>query len=243
MGSARPIPGGIAASTPCTRSRIAGARVGARPCPPPRRRDRRARGDPGRDRGLCGHLDLRGLGARRAGRNPRACAGLRRPRSGGAGRQPNGQRGAIVHCLRWRRSDGVRKRGRQSDRVRQRRQRPQLRARDLLDERCRRARLHRPGPCHAACRPGGARRHHGALGARQRRPNLRFAYQSGVALSPWQSADLSATPAALGLIWRLPAQRTDPSGDYLLIEPGIPGDGTAVEIQSIRIDLLAREPG
>ena len=30
-----------------------------------------------------------------------------------------------------------------------------------------------------------------------------------------------------------------PTGDYLLIEPGIPGDGTGVDIQSIKIDLLA----
>lgn len=73
--------------------------------------------------------------------------------------------------------------------------------------------------------------------------NMRFAYQSGVALSHWQSANLTADYASFGIIWRVPKQRTDPTGDYLLIEPGIPGDGTAMEIQSIRIDLLAREPG
>jgi hypothetical protein len=33
--------------------------------------------------------------------------------------------------------------------------------------------------------------------------------------------------------------RTSPTGDFLLIEPGIPGDGTAVDVQSIRIDVIA----
>ena len=56
--------------------------------------------------------------------------------------------------------------------------------------------------------------------------NFRFAYQSGVAISHWQTANLKPDYAALGLIWRVPAVRTDPSGDHLLIEPGIPGDGT-----------------
>jgi hypothetical protein len=35
--------------------------------------------------------------------------------------------------------------------------------------------------------------------------------------------------------------RTDPNGDYLVIEPGIPGDGTGADIQAIRIDVLAGE--
>ena len=68
------------------------------------------------------------------------------------------------------------------------------------------------------------------LFARSARENgattLRFAYQSGVAISHWQVANLTPTYAPLGLVWRVPAQRTDPSGDYLIIEPGIPGDGT-----------------
>jgi hypothetical protein len=68
---------------------------------------------------------------------------------------------------------------------------------------------------------------------------MRFAYQSGFAISHWQTANLSPQYAAVGLIWRVPTQRTSPAGDYLLIEPGIPGDGTGVDIQSIRVDLLA----
>ncbi len=73
--------------------------------------------------------------------------------------------------------------------------------------------------------------------------NMRFAYQSGVALSHWQSANLAPSYASYGLMWRVPAQRTDPNGDDLLIEPGIPGDGTAMEIQSVRIDLIGKQPG
>ena len=68
---------------------------------------------------------------------------------------------------------------------------------------------------------------------------MRFAYQSGVAISHWQKARLGTGYAALGLLWRVPAIRTDPAGDYLLIEPGIPGDTTGVEIQSVKIELLA----
>ena len=70
---------------------------------------------------------------------------------------------------------------------------------------------------------------------------MRFAYQSGVAISHWQTANLAPEYEAVGMIWRVPAMRTSQSGDYLLIEPGIPGDGTGVDIQSIKIDLLAGE--
>lgn len=73
--------------------------------------------------------------------------------------------------------------------------------------------------------------------------NMRFAYQSGVALSHWQTADLRASDMAYGIAWRVPKIQTDPNGDYLLIEPGIPGDGTAADIRSVRLDLLAKEPG
>jgi hypothetical protein len=69
---------------------------------------------------------------------------------------------------------------------------------------------------------------------------LRFAYQSGLAVSHWQEADAPADYGDVGLIWRVPSQRTDAKGDYLLIEPGIPGDGTSVDIRSIRIDVIGR---
>jgi hypothetical protein len=69
--------------------------------------------------------------------------------------------------------------------------------------------------------------------------NMRFAYQSGLAISHWQTANLSADYKELGMVWRVPTMRTNPAGDFLLIEPGIPGDGTGVDIKAIRIDVLA----
>jgi hypothetical protein len=70
--------------------------------------------------------------------------------------------------------------------------------------------------------------------------SMRFAYQSGLAISHWQTANLSSQYAPLGLVWRVPSIRTSSAGDALLIEPGIPGDGSSMDIQSIRIDLLAQ---
>lgn len=71
--------------------------------------------------------------------------------------------------------------------------------------------------------------------------NMRFAYQSGLAVSHWQTANLDATYEAVAMRWRPPAMQTE-GGDYLLIEPGIPGDGTAVDIQSVQIDVLGNTP-
>ena len=68
---------------------------------------------------------------------------------------------------------------------------------------------------------------------------MRFAYQSGVAISHWQTANLGQDYQAVALTWRVPALRTDRAGDLLVIQPGIPGDGTGADIKSIRIDLLA----
>ncbi len=69
--------------------------------------------------------------------------------------------------------------------------------------------------------------------------SLRFAYQSGVARSHWQTANLTGEYDGAAMIWQPPAMRTGVSGDFLLVEPGIPGDGTSADIQSIRIDVLA----
>jgi len=70
-------------------------------------------------------------------------------------------------------------------------------------------------------------------------PAIRFAYQSGVAVSHWQIVDLSSNYGSYGMIWRVPASHESASGDFLLIEPGIPGDGTSTDIRSIKIDILA----
>jgi hypothetical protein len=73
--------------------------------------------------------------------------------------------------------------------------------------------------------------------------NMRFAYQSGVALSHWQTANLTRGYASSGMTWLIPQMRTSPTGaDYLIIEPGIPGDGTYADIRSIRIDVLGSAP-
>jgi hypothetical protein len=69
---------------------------------------------------------------------------------------------------------------------------------------------------------------------------MRFAYQSGLAISHWQTANLSSDFTQLGMEWRVPAMRTSANGgDALIIEPGIPGDGTGMDIKAIRIDVLA----
>lgn len=68
--------------------------------------------------------------------------------------------------------------------------------------------------------------------------NMRFAYQSGLAVSHWQTADLSSNYGTYGMIWRVPAADTG-ARDYLLIEPGIPGDGTSTDIRMIKIDVLS----
>lgn len=67
---------------------------------------------------------------------------------------------------------------------------------------------------------------------------LRFAYQNGRRLSPWSDQKLSDDFQTLVLDWTVPAERTGSEGDSLLIEPGIPGDGTAADIRSVTIDVL-----
>jgi hypothetical protein len=68
--------------------------------------------------------------------------------------------------------------------------------------------------------------------------SLRLAYQSGLAISHWQTANLTAQFAAIQLDWRVPSMQTDPTGNLIIIEPGIPGDGTGAEIGAITIDVL-----
>ncbi len=69
--------------------------------------------------------------------------------------------------------------------------------------------------------------------------SMRFAYQSGVAISHWQTANLEPDYGEVGILWRVPSQTTSTSGHRLIIEPGIPGDGTGTDIKSVEIDILA----
>ncbi len=68
---------------------------------------------------------------------------------------------------------------------------------------------------------------------------MRFAYQSGLAISHWQTVNLGTNYAPVGMEWRVPMMQTSATGDSLLIEPGVPGDGTGVDVKSIRIDVIA----
>ena len=67
---------------------------------------------------------------------------------------------------------------------------------------------------------------------------LRFAYQSGLAISHWQTVDLTGDYQPLSLDWRVPAMRTGTASNTIIIEPGVPGDGTGVDVAAIAIDVL-----
>ncbi|MHA1549482.1 MAG: hypothetical protein ACTSYE_11190 [Alphaproteobacteria bacterium] len=67
---------------------------------------------------------------------------------------------------------------------------------------------------------------------------MRFAYQSGIAISHWQTANLEPDYTEVGILWRVPEQRTSTAGDYLIIEPGIPGDGSGADIRAVEVDVL-----
>jgi len=68
--------------------------------------------------------------------------------------------------------------------------------------------------------------------------SLRFSYQNGRGLSPWQDGALGADYAPLSLTWTVPKERGGPETDAVMIEPGIPGDGTAADVSSVRIEIL-----
>ncbi|MCX5513565.1 hypothetical protein C3941_22665 [Kaistia algarum] len=67
---------------------------------------------------------------------------------------------------------------------------------------------------------------------------LRFAYQNGRMQSPWTDVPLTGTYTPLSAVWTAPPERGGPENDSLIIEPGIPGDDTAVDIRSVRIEIL-----
>lgn len=68
--------------------------------------------------------------------------------------------------------------------------------------------------------------------------SLRFSYQNGRSLSPWFDGPLGAGYAPLSLTWKVPKERGGPETDAIMIEPGIPGDGTAADVSSVRIEIL-----
>ena len=68
--------------------------------------------------------------------------------------------------------------------------------------------------------------------------SLRFSYQNGRSLSPWFDGALGTDYAPLSLTWNVPKERGGPEVDAIMIEPGIPGDGTAADVSSVRIEIL-----
>ena len=54
---------------------------------------------------------------------------------------------------------------------------------------------------------------------------LRFAYENGLAISPWQTANLGNDFQTFNLVWRVPSMRADPNADQLLIDPAFPATG------------------
>ncbi len=93
----------------------------------------------------------------------------------------------------------------------------------------------------AGIRAGGSDR---ADVRRARRPQPPVRLPERRRPSHWQTANLGKDGyARIGLAWVAPQLRTSPNGmDYIIIEPGIPGDGTAADISAIRIDMLGAAP-
>ncbi|MBN8998380.1 MAG: hypothetical protein J0H54_03055, partial [Rhizobiales bacterium] len=67
---------------------------------------------------------------------------------------------------------------------------------------------------------------------------LRFAYQNGPVQSPWTDVPITASYAPLSFVWTAPKERGGPENDAVIIEPGLPGDGTAIDVRSVRIEIL-----
>jgi hypothetical protein len=68
---------------------------------------------------------------------------------------------------------------------------------------------------------------------------MRLAWLRDGRMSDWQEAALPGDFSELSLVWDIPKDRREADSDYLLIQPGIPGDGTATDIKSIRIEILS----
>ncbi|MGV8840613.1 MAG: hypothetical protein ACWA6X_09955, partial [Bauldia sp.] len=66
---------------------------------------------------------------------------------------------------------------------------------------------------------------------------LRLAYLRGNALLDWRTVAVTGEFTIVDAIWTIPTGVPSPTGDALLIAPGVPGDGTAVDIRRIVIDV------
>jgi hypothetical protein len=61
-------------------------------------------------------------------------------------------------------------------------------------------------------------------------------YQHGTTQLQTRAANLPTEFGAVAATWAIPAGAT--GNDYLIIDPGVPGDGTAIDIRSIRIEIV-----
>ncbi|MCC6735015.1 MAG: hypothetical protein IT534_02670 [Bauldia sp.] len=66
---------------------------------------------------------------------------------------------------------------------------------------------------------------------------LRLAYLRGNALLEWRTVTVTGEFAIVDAVWTIPTGVPSPNGDALLIAPGVPGDGTAVDIRRIVMDV------
>ncbi|MHA1560263.1 MAG: hypothetical protein ACTSWI_06285 [Alphaproteobacteria bacterium] len=66
---------------------------------------------------------------------------------------------------------------------------------------------------------------------------VRLAYQQDLIILDWRLARLIGEFAVITATWTIPG-RVAEGTDYLLIEPGVAGDGTAIDVRSIRFELL-----
>jgi hypothetical protein len=64
----------------------------------------------------------------------------------------------------------------------------------------------------------------------------RLGYQRGDGLLEWQTINLGAAFYIWTVDWAIPAGTS--TGDFVIIEPGIPGDGTALDIRGLTIQVL-----
>ena len=66
---------------------------------------------------------------------------------------------------------------------------------------------------------------------------VRLAYQQDLLILDWRVSRLIGDYAFISASWTIPDRATD-GPDYLLIEPGVAGDGTAIDIRSIRFEIV-----
>lgn len=73
--------------------------------------------------------------------------------------------------------------------------------------------------------------------AEQGANTMRVGYQTGAQVSPWRAGPVGKGFSTLELTWQVPTSGGK-TANVVLIEPGVPGSGTAVDIKSITLEVL-----